>query len=260
MKDIKAIFFDVDGTLLDPKLHILPESTLNALHRLKSKGYKLAVATGRNLESCKEANIVDAFEWDGFVCVNGQQVYDQHQNELYHFIMDEEMVIKIIEVAEEENINLLFEGKENFLNHPVNDLVIEAHNFFKEAIPDLVKPYEFEPIDMILGYAPMDYDWAKFRAIDGVLVYPGESTYADILALGNSKYEGIKMLLSHWGIKHAPYAAFGDSLNDMEMMEHAALGIAMGNGNDQLKRIADVITRPVDQDGIDFACTYTKLG
>lgn len=250
----KIFFFDLDGTILDPKTNSIPNSTINALQRLKDKGHFCAIATGRSMKSVIRSKLADIINWDGFVCSNGQQVFLSIEQALYQKYMEPEIVLQLEKYALEHGINLQYESHPSFLLKEADAAVNEAHGFFHEPIPTTYKTYENEDIDMMMAYTHESYHFDELAKIPGISVYPGEAPYADIVDSTLSKYQGIKALLAHHNIDNETYIAFGDSLNDMEMLTHASLAIAMGNANPNLKEIADVITRSVDQDGIYTAC------
>jgi Cof subfamily protein (haloacid dehalogenase superfamily) len=258
MNSIRAIFFDVDGTLLDSKSHQVPVSTIETLKLLKQKDYKLALATGRNFDACKKTGITEMIDWDGYVTSNGQQLFDANQKSFYHYVMDPSVVRQIESIVIEDDLNMQFEGHPDFMRFPSDENVEASHAFFKLPIPSLVKSYEGEEVDMILVYAPKGYDYQKFMNIDGTLVMPGESNYADIVSSTHSKYTGIKQMLDLWQCPLS-YIAFGDSLNDMEMFRHATISVAMGNANAQLKEVATFVTDNVMEDGIFHACEKLNL-
>ncbi|MFP3488979.1 HAD-IIB family hydrolase, partial [Staphylococcus sp. SIMBA_130] len=72
----------------------------------------------------------------------------------------------------------------------------------------------------------------------------------DVIPPGGSKAKGIEAMIDHLGFKRENTYAFGDALNDIEMLKFAGTGVAMGNGYDEVKEVADYITDPVDQNGI----------
>ena len=82
---------------------------------------------------------------------------------------------------------------------------------------------------------------------------------ADVIEKGFSKAEGLKRLLQHYNVDPADTVAFGDSLNDLELLKECALGIAMGNGREELKKAADYVTDPIGEDGIWNACRHFGL-
>ena len=82
---------------------------------------------------------------------------------------------------------------------------------------------------------------------------------ADVIEKGFSKAEGLKRLLQHYNVDPADTVAFGDSLNDLELLKECALGIAMGNGREELKKAADYVTDPIGEDGVWNACVRFGL-
>lgn len=250
----KIFFFDLDGTILDPQTNSIPNSTINALKRLKDNGHFCGVATGRTMKSIMRAKLHEVIVWDGFVCSNGQQVYLSIDKPLYVQYMNPEAVYSVEEYAIKNGINVQYESHPSFLLNEEDDAVKASHSFFNEPIPTVYKKYEDENIDMMLAYSYDYHHFDELAKIKGITVYQGEAPYADIIDSTFSKYQGIKALLTHFNLDHSSYIAFGDSLNDQEMLDHAAISIAMGNANPTLKETADVITRSVDQDGIYTAC------
>ena len=75
-------------------------------------------------------------------------------------------------------------------------------------------------------------------------------TFVDITAKGNTKQNGIDEFIKHFGFKLEETMAFGDGGNDIGMLRHAGIGIAMGNAKDDVKASADYVTDSVDEDGI----------
>lgn len=75
----------------------------------------------------------------------------------------------------------------------------------------------------------------------------------NVLQENVSKSLAILKTLEFFGIDRSEAVAFGDGENDIDMLEVVGLGIAMGNGNEKLKKIADFVTKPSSDDGIDYA-------
>ena len=74
--------------------------------------------------------------------------------------------------------------------------------------------------------------------------------FVDVTAKGNTKQKGIDEIIRHFGIRLEDTIAFGDGGNDISMLRHAGIGIAMGNAADHVKAAADYVTDTVDNDGI----------
>jgi Cof subfamily protein (haloacid dehalogenase superfamily) len=79
------------------------------------------------------------------------------------------------------------------------------------------------------------------------------SLWYDVIAKGVSKAVGMEHLLKHFNKTWEDVIAFGDSMNDYEIMSHAGFSVAMGNASEKLKKIADFITKDIDDDGIAYA-------
>ena len=251
------IFFDVDGTLLDSATHEFPQSAKAAIQSLKQAGYRVFIATGRCYASLKRCGLMDAVEWDGYVLSNGQVVMLKDQTLLHEECIDFRAVKQCIDISAKHQIALsLISSDDWFMMDDGNDYVKIAHQFLNEVLPPQ-RPYEGEPIITMLAYDSRNADYHEFRKIEGLKVIPAESTYADLIVEGVSKADGIKRLCAYF--EHEDYIAFGDSLNDWEMMEHAALSIAMGQGNEKLKALADFVTRSVNEDGIAYAVNALGL-
>lgn len=247
----QLIFFDVDGTLLDSVSHEFPSSAKQAILELQQLGHKVFIATGRCYASLQRSGLMDEIEWDGYVLSNGQVVMLKNKSLLHEECMNPEAVKQCIDTAKQYGIALSMISADSwFTMDEVNDYVRTAHQFLNEELP-IYQKYQGEPIITMLAYASLDADYNEFKTVKGVKVIPAQSTYADLIVEGVSKYDGIRKLCDYF--HQETYCAFGDSLNDWEMMKHASLSIAMGQGNEQLKQNADFITYPVNENGISHA-------
>lgn len=244
----QIFFFDIDGTLVDSTTHIVPESTRCALRKLREEGHLLCISTGRSLHSTMDGGFDQLIDWDIYLCNNGQAIYDHEKNNIHLVPIPQHSVDACIKKAEELQSPLMIMGEKiNLLTREADAHVIESSNFFNEVIPP-VMPYDGSPVVMMIAYGPSGYDYHDYDGIDNLTFIPGQSTYSDVVLKGFNKYSGITFVLEHFGMD--TYIALGDSLNDMEMLEHAAIGICMGNGCEELKEIADLLTDTVDQDGV----------
>ena len=114
-----------------------------------------------------------------------------------------------------------------------------------------------DPINKCTFFAP---DMAAIEKMEKVLspyfkiLVHGEKRMGlingEMIKLGISKASGMDVILEHYGLDLADTFAYGDSLNDEEMILHAKVGIAMGNGRESIKQIADDVCERVDQDAI----------
>lgn len=251
------ICFDVDGTLIDFETHQMSKQTLSTLHQLQANGHKVIIATGRSMMLLKLSGLLELFKWDGVVANNGQCAYDEKHQPLFIDAMSPESVDRVVKICKQENLQYCFETESSwFYEGEVTPIMKEVHQMFQEALPPVGK-YENQTIVMMLVYAPLDYNYALFEAIEDIYVAKGVIAYADLGLKGSNKASGIERLKQYLKMEHV--IAFGDGNNDLEMIECANIGIAMGNATVELKEKADYITLDCNQEGITAACQHFGL-
>lgn len=254
---MSMICFDVDGTLFDNSIGKVSESTIDTILKLQKK-HKVFIATGRSFDAIKELGLLDKIKWDGLILNNGQYIVNKDFETVYAEYLDSNAINEIIELCKNDsrlNLSLITE-KDWYLIKESNPQVDETHRFFNVSTP-YVKPFNNESVIMALLYTPLNMDYSEFYKIDHVNIIPGVAPYADICVLGSSKYKGIEKMMNYLG-EHE-YIAFGDANNDLEMIKHAKIGIAMGQGTKEIKEIADFITLSCSDEGITYACEVLNL-
>ena len=118
---IKAIFFDVDGTLVSFKTHTIPDSAMQALHTLRSRGIKLFLSTGRHQKMLGQVR--DLFPFDGYVTLSGQYCFAGDQV-LRKNPMPPQAVEELVAAAGDDAFSCIFlEGEDIYLNC-INDLTL----------------------------------------------------------------------------------------------------------------------------------------
>lgn len=258
MKKISIVFFDIDGTLLDNKTHQISLLSKNALKQLKANGIKVIIATGRNIEDLHALGLYDLIQWDGFICRNGSDNYDGKANSISRFFFPLSVSNQLNEISMNLQIPLtITTANHRYMNMVPDSNVIDSFAYFNKVVPPTLS-YNQEPVVMALAFGNKDYDYADLK-IPGVQVLPGFSNFADIVIEGCSKFKGVSSLCEHYNIPLTQTMAFGDALNDLEMIEGCALGIAMGQGHPDLKKIANYITKNVDKEGIHHALKHFNL-
>ena len=252
-----VIFFDVDGTIVDTDIKRIPDSTLVAINDLQSRGYLCCIATGRGYENLKTTIAFDAIEWDGYICSNGQEVLDENGKYIYQEMFSNELASKVVNLSKELNHPAILITKNAWnLSLPADDNTINALTFLHEPIPEYA-PYTGQEIMSFVVFADIGYDYVLYKEIEGITVIPSYTSYADIILSSASKAIGIKRYLESKNKK--TYVAFGDSMNDYEMLKHADHAIMMGQGDSRLKEVASYITKSVGEDGIKYACDNLEI-
>ncbi|KKB47363.1 cof-like hydrolase [Parabacteroides sp. HGS0025] len=256
---IKAVFFDIDGTLVSFKTHEVPQSTIEALDLLRKKGIKVFIATGRHYTSI---NNLGDLKFDGYVTLNGGYCFAGEDKVIYkHSIPDRDIEALIRYMETEESFPCAFvQEKEIFMNYK-DETVEEIFNMLNFPEPPI------RPMDEIRGktaYQLVSFFTAEQEKKIMTILSNCESTrwnplFTDVVPAGSSKRVGIDKMLEYFRIPLNECMAFGDGGNDVAMLQHAGIGVAMGNAEDDVKQYADYITDSVDEDGIFKALKHLNI-
>ena len=253
----KIIFFDVDGTLYNSEKKI-PSSAKEAILKARENGYEIAIATGRAPFMIKD--ILDELKIDTYVTFNGQYVVYKG-NVIYTDSLPKEYLQKIIHFGQQRNHPVVFLDERQMIAS------VKGHDFITKSINTLKYPYPF--VNPLYYETNAVYQTLIFMEEEDESVYREtfpeaqfvrwHSYSSDILPKNGSKARGILKLLEKMNIPIDQSIAFGDGLNDIEMLQTVGLGVSMGNGHEQTKKVADYITDHVDHDGIAKAMKAFKL-
>lgn len=249
---MKAVFFDVDGTLIDCVEKKIPASSIKAIEELRKNGYKVALATGRDINSIRGIKDLDISVFDAYVLNNGAAIYDNTLRCIKDFPFLREDVEKILEYCNNKNMSLIFDTVEGpYLATEITDFLVEGKKYYKEEIPPYIE-WKGEEIVKINIFAPMGYDFSELEKDISARIVPCPTVCYDVMAKGISKQTGICELMKYYGFNEDDYMAFGDQENDLEMLENAKIGIAVKDidGSEKLQHMADYVCDAPRKDGI----------
>ncbi|MCT4476697.1 Cof-type HAD-IIB family hydrolase [Peribacillus sp. NPDC101481] len=254
---MKIVFFDIDGTLLDHEKK-LPASTKKAIKQLQDSGVFVAIATGRApfmFESLREELGIDTF-----VSFNGQYVVFEGKV-VYKNPLSIPEIKRLHEHAEKNEIPIVFMNEETMKSSvPHHSRIEEALSSLKFPHPEHVADfYEDHDIYQALLFCSEDEEGNFVGNYDDFHFIRWHEYSTDVLPFGGSKAEGIKILMEKVGFALEDVYAFGDGLNDIEMLKVAGYGVAMGNAGQLVKQEADFVTKDVDDDGILFGLKELEL-
>ena len=259
---IKAAFFDIDGTLVSFNTHKVSDSSKEAIRLLKEKGIKVFIATGRIK---KHINNIDNLVFDGYITANGFDCYIGDKSIYRHSIAKEEIYSLIDYLKNKELFPCSIMMNSGIFINYVTKEVEEVSKSINLPIPAIDNYYEFleKNIDDILQIN-LFVDENKEKELMNKIFKNCESSrwhpaFTDVNTKGGGKHIGIDKIIEYYGIKLEETIAFGDGGNDITMIEHAAIGVAMGNANEGVKKIADYITDDVDNDGIFNALKHFNI-
>lgn len=256
---IKAIFFDIDGTLVSFRTHTVPESTRKALKQLRTQGIKLFIATGRPKLLIDN---LDGLEFDGYITLNGAYCFTADLREIYKGSIPHSDIEQLVAYSKNHDYPFVFvQGNEWFITH-VNADVEEISRLIAIPVPPARPVEEALQADIFqtMGYFKPDADEEIFQQVlphcEPMRWHP---LFADIIARGNSKSRGIDEVIAYYGIRLEETMAFGDGGNDIPMLKHAGIGVAMGNAAPEIQAVADYVTTSVDDDGILHALQHFQV-
>lgn len=240
---IRLIASDMDGTLLDEHGEV-PSETYDLILALREKGVHFAASSGRRFDRLCQffAPVRDKMD---FVAANGAQVYVD--GELVDREVFSHLGIRRLAktVGKFESLHMaLFDDEKSFLLDDEDKFVREIDKDLPNAERIWYLPGPDVSILKISIYCEdghvMDYAYALSRELgDEFLFAPSGTHWIDALQRGVNKATGIEQVMAHHGIARDEVMAFGDSMNDYEIIRFVGTGCAMANGRPALKAVAN---------------------
>lgn len=257
---VETVFFDIDGTLLGLKSKSVPDSTIEALSILKSKGTRIIVSTGRSYEHAK---FLAEHGFDGFITFNGSYCVDSNGESFFRHTIDI------------DEIQLLHDHLTTLDSFPVGVMTTEG-SFISDITDDVSAIFKLLKLD---SPPPQDFSHALKSEVLQLNLFVDEDKethilnnvlkncvssrwcpqFIDVNAKGISKQIGMEQFFNRYSLSAETSMAFGDGGNDIQMLKTAAVGIAMGNAGDNVKAVADYVTSTTEEDGIWKALKHYEL-
>ena len=220
-KKIKALFFDIDGTL----------QIINNLGQIE--------------------HLID-----GYITANGARCFVEDTLVSQHAILPSD-VKKIIEAADRDNYPAIVVSESRFAIHHYTDEVYEI--FCKGLGVDSsifitdVDALGDEAILQVTPFCTVEQEALLMPTLANCTSGRWHPAFTDITARGADKGKGLHAMADYLGLNIEETMAFGDGGNDISIIKEAGVGVAMGNAGEELKLVADYITTHVDEDGVKNA-------
>ena len=277
MVNTKAVFLDVDGTLVNER-GLVPDSAQRAVRDARANGHRVFLCTGRSPAELWPQ--IRDIGFDGLIAASGAFV-EVGEDVLVHRGLTGQEVGHVLDFFGLHHIDIYLQANDGIyatgavqarlrrlIGGSVADELVRAELEsglfgFIDAIKVDADPYATVITKVIYLFSDVTLDELHAEFAGSFIVIPSSvplfgPTSGELMMPGVNKATGIDALLAHVGIDRADTIAIGDSYNDLEMLEHVAVGVAIGNAPQPVKDIADEVTAGVDEDGIHL--TFLRHG
>ena len=256
---IKAIFLDVDGTILSFSTHQIPVSTQRTLLQLHDKGYKIIIATGRS--ACDLAEISNV-PYHGVVGLNGAECTLRSGEVVVRHSIPIELFRKSLELSDVYDFAVAVEGDDGIYVNRLTSRVVEMSRMVDHPLPkvqDLNEVFKEGISSQLCFFFDKEIEQEVMGQLPGLTATRWCDVFVDINAEGVNKAAGIRSFADYLGLELSETMAFGDGGNDIPMLRAAGIGVAMGNASDEVKSHADYVTDHIDNDGLYKAFKHFNL-
>lgn len=258
----KLIAFDIDDTLLNREKKVTPR-TKAALMNAQENGLKLCVASGRLPYGVRPyAEELDVLSHGGYYLgFNGGAVLNSKNELIGSTYLDSKYIEPVYDILRPTNVTTMVhkgdviyaDRKQNAYTHIESDVIGLPLNL----VDDIARFVDWDIHKMLISGEPDELKSLETKLKDSfgseVDIYLSAPWFLEIMPKGINKGLGLELVCRDMGITMDEVIAFGDSFNDIPMIQMAGTGVAMGNAEDELKANADFITDDCDNDGIAAA-------
>ena len=254
---IKAVFFDIDGTLVSFRTHVVPPSTRYAIAQLRERGVKTIVATGR---SPYLIDNIDRKDFDAFLTFNGQYCYAGGRT-IYSRPIPRVDIENAIDFFKGNPMSCAFVGVDFWSLNRIDSQTLEAARLVDFHLPEPsgMDGLSQKDIYQLIAFCSPDREHPLLRRMPGCAGTRWTSLFTDVIPVGGGKHVGMERIAEWYGLRRDEIMAFGDGENDISMLHYAGTGVAMGNADNEVKEAADFVTTGVDDEGIPNALRHFGL-
>lgn len=256
--DRAILFFDIDGTIVsEDGNRFIPQSAKDALKKARDNGHIIMVNTGRTILIIEDS--IKQLGFSGYICGCGTNII-LNDKVLLRNKNDKELCVNTMKLLEELKIPAIFESAEHMAYNAsleINDELGNMLKYFKTKSFDVIESHDKRfYFDKFFCWAHDDESFDLFErelSKDFQIIRRGDSPKirrCEIVPHGFSKATGMQFMLDKLGIDHKNSYAFGDSTNDLPMLEFACHSAAMGGCPEVLKSKVEFVTDGLYNDGL----------
>ena len=263
MKKTHAIFFDIDGTIFEPGTSDVSFPVRKAISDVQSLGHFCFVASGRPYTTLPE--FITSLGFDGYICGNGTQIV-MNKTMIQQHTLNPESSHQIIQCFEELNLQYIILTTDQNCVSTNHDELFDYYKQYNLDLDAMKTSYDLShELSHALKIETMTHTLSERNQIRslaeslGFFVEIKKDGYLELSDRTITKGTAILEIMKHLNLPLDQSICFGDGLNDLDMFHTAAYSIAMGNAVEELKQIADEITKPVSEDGVAFSLSNLFL-
>ena len=227
--DIRAVFFDIDGTLTSFTTHTVPDSTIEAIHRLQAAGVKVLICTGRAPSQMHVVLDTMPVTFDGVVAFNGQYCFDDTGFFASQALDTADIEVILDWLDRHPDVVCNFGEKDYVYFNQSNDLLRATWSKLGKTAPTR---YFEDPRTRALDHETFQispFVGPELEAelvglcsnVRGVRWHPD---FTDLIPADGGKPRGVQRFMAHYGITREQTMAFGDGGNDTDMLAYAGIG------------------------------------
>lgn len=255
----KLIALDMDDTLMTSD-NVMSERTKEALINAQARGVKIVLASGRPVNgmipTAKELGLHQHQSY--ILSYNGERTIDmESETVIQETPLSKAQFDQIYDYCREKGFFILtyidetivYEGEHEYMNieHELTGLPMKKVDDLKSYVQVNVPKAMAVDYETAIAQANQELGGSYGEEIHATTSKP---FFLEFMSAGVSKGRALHQLAQSLNIERTEIMAFGDSNNDIDMLEYAGLGVAMGNGNERIKAAADIVTKGHDEDGI----------
>lgn len=248
---VKAVFLDLDGTLMSFATHRVPKSAQEALRRAKEAGVLLFAATGRSPVEIRQIESLPLDVFEGFVSLNGQYCI-AGEDVLYKHPVDPDDIRHLIQILEAKPTPCMFVLRDEMFTNFVDDQVRKTHAHINTVVPPVKDPRLTlsEEVFQVVFYGLMATAAPYIEQMPHCFGAASNEMAVDVMPKGGGKATSILHVLEHYGFTKNEALVIGDGDNDVGMLREFPLSVAMATGTEKAREAAAYHCPGPDEDGI----------
>lgn len=258
------VFFDIDGTLVSESApHIAPESAVRAIRIARENGHLMYINTGRTMNNVDQ--YIRDIGFDGYVCGCGTYI-EAGGEVLFYRTVPKDTCLEIASLMRKCDMSPVYERTDSFF-HDDKCRELGGLKWLKEVLKNEGKDFSRDiseedfGFDKLVAWYDEKSDLELFKKgveKDFDFIDRGRG-FCELAVKGFSKATGIESVCKHHNVPVGETIAVGDSLNDLPMLQAAAHSVAMGKSHEGILKMAEFVTTPVMEDGIEHALRHYGL-